>query len=145
MYYGQKLELAVSDTVSIFNSVAGGKVDLLEMCGLNSVGGNLIGAMKQEDKERISAAEAKISDGTKLSHQKLRGERKRMGETLATTYFPGAFGLSKTPDFDLDGEVLKKKDKPQKKSKKLEKKTKEIEHQEKIKQHLMFRKLIQKK
>ena len=76
------------------------------------------------DKERNSAAEAKISDGARLSHQKLRGEQKRKGETLATTYFPGAFELSKTPDLDLDGEVLKKKDKSQKKSKKLENKNK---------------------
>ena len=68
------------------------------MCGIKSVGENILVAMEQEDRECISAAEAKIPDCARLSHRKHSGERNQKEEVALTTYFSGAFRLLKTPD-----------------------------------------------
>ena len=52
-----------------------------------------------------------MSDKARITRQKLRSERKRKSEPGKTTYFPGAFGLSATPDIDLGDKCPSKKTK----------------------------------
>jgi len=62
-------------------------------------------------KIQIKAADLKISLSSRISRRKRRGEKRKREEPTTTTYFPGAFGTSKTPEFDIDGDPQIKKKK----------------------------------
>lgn len=110
----KKLKLAASLTVGRFNSGEGFISDIIEKLGFQP-GDNTINAQTRKDKARITAAEKKISGESRLRRQDIRTHKKKKSEkeSQSVTYFPGAFGLSATPDIDLGGEA---KSKPKRKS-----------------------------
>lgn len=105
-----KVELAVCDAVNCFNTGAGSKLDLLQMCWV-SPGENLIHAAEMEDTSWIKFAEIKISEAARVRRQKKRQEKSKKEEKKVATYFPGAFGVTKEPDFEIDGPSKPKKTK----------------------------------
>ena len=105
-----KLELGVSQTVGKFNEGAAFQAEILDKCGFKP-GSNAVKAMHLQDYQRTYAAAVKVSDKARITRQKLRSERKRKSEPGKTTYFPGAFGLSATPDIDLGDKCPSKKTK----------------------------------
>lgn len=105
-----KVELAVCETVGIFNTGAGCKADLLESVGITPEY-NMIHAFEIEDKNRIAHAAIKSDVATRLRRRKKRGERKNKLDKVSktTTYFPGAFGLTSEPEIVLDVPAKKRK------------------------------------
>lgn len=89
----RKVELAICDAVNCFNTGAGSKLNLLQMCGV-SPGENLIHAAKIGDTSRIKFAEIKISEVACVRRQKKRQEKKKEEEKKVTTYtFQEPLGL----------------------------------------------------
>ena len=103
----QRVKLAVSESVSAFNTGAGAKCNLLETVGVTP-GPNMISAFRKEDHIRILNAENKVSLETRMGRRKRRAERKSTTDSHVT-YFPGAFGLSNEPEIDFGVSAANKK------------------------------------
>ena len=91
-----KLQLAVCETVTHFNSGAGARAVLLKASGV-APGTNMLSALRKSDDKRIKFAARKISAKARLNRRKLRGKTKSKPK-VKTTYMPGGFGLSKEPE-----------------------------------------------
>ena len=66
---------------------------------------------QKEDEKCIKNAERKVLVKTRMARRKLCDKKKSKGEFSKTTYFPGAFGLSKEPEVNLKGVKEPKKPK----------------------------------
>lgn len=95
----QKLELAVSETVSEFNRGAISSVTLQEDLGVHVSHNNIKSATKI-DATRIENAARKISEKARLVRRKARAKQKGQQDTCKgkESYQTGAFGLSKNPE-----------------------------------------------
>ena len=91
-----KLQLALCETVTHFNSGAGARAVLLKAYGV-APGTNMLSALRKSDDKRIKFAARKISAKAWLNRRKLRGKTKSKTK-VKTTYMLGGFGLSKEPE-----------------------------------------------
>ena len=91
-----KVELAVCDTINIFNSGAASKARAMSKSGVNP-GSNMFFGLKLEDNERLNHAERKTS----IVSRKLRRKRRAQKKTKPNEYIPGGFGLSLQQDRKL--------------------------------------------
>ena len=69
-----KLELAVCETITKFNSGAGSKAVLLKTSGV-APGTNMLAALRKADNTRIKFAARKISVKARLARRKLRAKK----------------------------------------------------------------------
>ena len=90
------VELAVCDTINIFNSGAASKARVMSKSGVNP-GSNMFFGLKLEDNERLNHAERKTS----IVSRKLRRKRRAQKKAKPNEYIPGGFGLSVQPDCKL--------------------------------------------
>ena len=91
-----KILLAVSETVTHFNSGSGSRVKLLDsFCSKPKR--NMMLAMRKEDDKRVKNAARKIVEQARKRRRKLRSEKKSKKENIVT-YQAGSFGLSSNPE-----------------------------------------------
>ena len=103
-----KVLLAVSETISHFNTGSGSRVTLLNQLNIDS-SKNMLSAVRKEDHKRIIIAAKKMSEKSRMRRRKLRAKKlmKNVNVT-AVTYQAGSFGLSEKPD-DITKTCSKKK------------------------------------
>ena len=127
-----KLELGVYQTVGHFNEGAAFQAEVIERSGFQ-LGSNAEEAMYIQDRTRTYQAAVKVSDKARITRQKHRSERKRKNESAgANSYFPGAFGLSETPEIDLGEKVQQKKKRKQNDNKPSVQKASSSTHAQKV-------------
>ena len=110
-FFGQNApkELAVCETIGIFNTGAASKANNLESTGVvpgsNIMLMMLIG-LRKEDEERIRNADKKVDIKNRCARRKRRAKKKieAASRRKRTSYHPGAFGTSSVPEINLDGE-----------------------------------------
>ena len=85
------VELAVSDTVSDFNSGSASRASLLSIVS-NAPPKNMLSTLRKADTRRIKAAANKIFVRARQRRRQLRGEKK--AKPTGNSYKSGSFGLS---------------------------------------------------
>ena len=91
-----KVLLAVTETVTYFNTGAASKTILLKSTGVTP-SENMQIARRKADNERIRKAAVKISEKASLCRRKLRAKRKSKPKGKIS-YLAGRFGLSQEPE-----------------------------------------------
>ena len=97
----QKVEIAVCETISVFNSGAANKGVVLKRIGIDP-GDNMLLSLKKQDDQRVKKAEKKISLSYRQRRRMKRAEKKSKGEKEQVIYKSGAFGLSSKPDVSFE-------------------------------------------
>ena len=103
-----KVLLAVSETISHFNTGSGSKVTLLNQLNIES-SKNMLSAVRKEDHKRIIIAAKIISEKSQMHRRKLCAKKLRKNvNVIAVTYQACSFGLSEKPE-DITKTCSKKK------------------------------------
>ena len=95
----RKVRIAACETVTLFNTGAASKADVMELCGLTP-GINTMRALRLQDCIRIKNAAKKVSLKYRDQRRKLRAQRKSKADK--TAYQPGGFSLSAQPDIPVE-------------------------------------------
>jgi len=92
----RKVLLAVSETVSHFNTGTASRATLMEAVAVNP-SCNMLTALHKEDRIRIQHAAKKISERARVRRRKLRADKKSKTDDVVN-YQTGSFGLSCQPE-----------------------------------------------
>ena len=96
----RRVQIAVCETVSVFNTGSASKAKIMGLCGV-SPGANMLKALRKEDEVRVKSAAQKISQKYVKQRKLLRAKKKAKGDN---SYSFGAFGLSSMPEISLKKE-----------------------------------------
>lgn len=94
----RRVEIAVCETIGVFNIGAAAKADLMRSVGVTP-GRNMLKGLRNQDSKRIVSSNQKVSKVYIIDKKKKRRSRKAAAENQSKSYISGAFGLSETPDF----------------------------------------------
>ena len=93
----RKVQIAVCETVAVFNTGAASKAVIMDLSGVNP-GQSMLKALRDQDKRRIVTAGRKVSVKYRTQRKILRAKRKSKGEV---SYSSGAFGLDSKPEISV--------------------------------------------
>ena len=93
----RKVQIAVCETVAVFNTGAASKAVIMDLSGVNP-GQSMLKALRDQDKRRIVTAGRKVSVKYRTQRKILRAKQKSKGEV---SYSSGAFGLDSKPEISV--------------------------------------------
>ena len=92
-----KVVLAVTDTVSYFNTGAASQIALLNSISIES-SSNMFSAMRKQDQSCIVVASKKISEKARMQRRKIRAKKLNKKDEMTVQYQAGSFVLSREPE-----------------------------------------------